>query len=396
MHVPNWGILPAAAHRLIRAREWDHPKHLQQRLTGLRAFPLVFPLKPPTGKQLMQDLRHFQHFVAAWQQSPYSCWIQWDRKNYRVVKDQQIPRSLVIPDMQALLTFLGADAVEKSQLWESQMAPLLAFNSDFYPVLIQHLVTVEGLSASNIQRLMDVLPQLEKGAGSGLYLRALPLVGVDTKFVETLQALISDLLDYIYSGQISAAGGLLSWLDCKPNPSGWLTVRPLSPALQKKLGGFSIVQLPTTELREQALPADNILVIENLQSGLSLPDLENTIAVFGGGRNVSWMDAAWLKEKHLGYWGDLDTWGLAILSDARALAANLKVLMMDQQTLRTFAQQMVVEPEKVKTLPTHLTEAETQLFYELKNDVPGMGRLEQEKLPADFVRSHLERWLKGS
>ncbi|NIR95359.1 MAG: hypothetical protein GWO08_17420, partial [Gammaproteobacteria bacterium] len=64
-----------------------------------------------------------------------------------------------------------------------------------------------------------------------------------------------------------------------------------------------LLQLSTQTLRAAPLPATNILVVENTQSGYGLPALNDTVAVFGGGANVSWMDAPWLRDKNIGYWG---------------------------------------------------------------------------------------------
>ncbi len=387
----NWGLFPAAVHRLIKSREWDNQKNLQHRLMGERSFPISISLKPPTGQQLVEDINHFQQFILAWQKFSQPELVRWEARNYRSIKNQQIPRYLMIPTMQALLAYLGKDAVKKSQQWEARMAPLLEVNKAFFKPLIKHRKILEGLTATDIDALIHLLPQLQKNAGQGLYLRALPVNGVDTKFIETLMPLISELLDVVGHGEITAAGGLTPWLGCKPNPSGWLNIRPLCPAVQARLGGFSILQLPVAELREKALPAKNILVIENLQSGLGAPPLENTLAIFGGGRNVSWMDASWLKEKNLGYWGDIDTWGLTILSDARALAANLIPLMMDRETVYQFKDKMVPEPEK-SAIPQYLTQAEKILFKELENNTYGAGRLEQERISADYINHYLRGW----
>jgi len=391
----DWGILPEDVYKLIRSREWEKHKNFQQRLSGERKFPVTISFKVPTEQQILTNMAHFQNFVSAWQQFAMPELVIWESRNYRSLKKQTIPRKLVIPCMQNLLEYLGTDAVLKSHCWEQRMEPLLVFNKDLYPVLIKHLRTLGTLSLCDVDLLVNLLPQLYKGMGTGQYLRALPLTGVDTKFIESFMPLIADSLDVMHQGKITQAKGLLTWLGCMENPSGWLTVRPLCPDVQAQMGGFSILQLSVTELRTKALPARNILVVENLQSGLGLTQLENTIAVFGGGRNVGWMNAEWLKGKNLGYWGDIDTWGLAILSDARALAPGLVPLMMDEGTLDQFKDRMVEEVEKYPSTPDHLGKAEMNLFNNLKNNIfDNKGRLEQERLSVDYCNRHLEKWLQ--
>ena len=67
--------------------------------------------------------------------------------------------------------------------------------------------------------------------GRGEYLRALLVVGVDTKFIEQHGYLLEAILDVLHEGAISAAGGLSSWLAClKSRVIGyWCDLYALSP-----------------------------------------------------------------------------------------------------------------------------------------------------------------------
>jgi hypothetical protein len=387
----DWGCLPAEIYAKISGGEWTHLKHRQQRLTGERPFPLSVPLKPPTDVQAVANLAHFQVFVSAWQQFSQPELIQWQHKQYRTLRTQEVPVRLEIPSMQVLLEYLGNDALQQSRLWEARMAPLIEYNKAFYPVLIRHLPTLEQLSAADVLLLVALLPQLTAGMGRGLYLRALPFVGVDTKFLESNAILMGELLGVLYGDAIVDAGGLEKWLGCEQRPSGWVFVRPLCERVRAAMGGFAILQLPTNELLSSALPAENILVVENLQSGLALPNLDNTLAVCGGGRNVAWMAAPWLRNKRLGYWGDLDTWGLAILSHARALAPHVESIMMDEKTWEQFAERRVAEPDPYAGQPACLSDAELSVFQQMQ-EAGGVARLEQERLSPDYCSLQLELW----
>ncbi|WP_089943497.1 DUF3322 domain-containing protein [Candidatus Entotheonella palauensis] len=392
----TWGLLPEEVRALLRQREWDHSSHLRDRLLGVRAFPIRQPLKPPTGVQALQDLSHFHRYVQAWRDWPHASPVIWETRHYRQLNEQRIPVTLELPSIRALLEVLGPDAIARSRHWEVRMAPIVAFEPCLYPVLVRHLSTVEQLSPDDASLMATLLPQLQPGLGQGRYLRALPLRGVDTKFVETYRKLITDLLDVLHAGAITTRGGLLSWLDCSENPKGWLWVRPLCTEAQARLGGVPILQLPLDVLCAHPMPSEQLLVVENIQAGLSLPDLPHTIAVFGGGRNTAWMEADWLNQKRLAYWGDLDTWGLAILGEARGRQPHLTALLMDHETLQQHRQRMVTEPEPFPYEPQHLTPLEYQLFCELRDRVHGGSRLEQERLSPDYVHTCLHRWINGS
>ncbi len=270
---------------------------------------------------------------------------------------------------------------------------LVAFNKKLYPALVAHFNRLEKMDKQTIDKLVTVLPQLHPKCGQGYYLRALPLIGVDTKFVETQQTLLTALLDSLHEKTVSAAGGLLSWLGCLEAPTDWLGVRPLCPHAQQQLGRLPILQLPSDVLINTSLPSKRILIVENKQSGLALPPLADTIAVFGGGLNVAWVKAVWLRDKQVGYWGDIDTWGLAILSEVRKWLPHVCALMMDKDTLLTHRTQITHEPTPAPVCPENLTAEEMALFDALTQGEWAESRLEQEYLHADYIATTLQHWI---
>lgn len=392
----DWGVLPQQARTLLRRREWENRRHFRQRLTGERAFPIRLFLKPPAPAQALADMRHLQDLVAQWRQWPDPEQVQWERRQFRHLGAWQLPVALQIDSMQGLIDCLGHDAVALAKHWQRVMGPIQALEPALFPTLTRHLDALEHISQRESELLARLLPQLQAGLGWGHYLRGLPLTGVDTKFVESWQPLISALLDTLHTGAITAAGGLLPWLGCLDTPKSWLLVRPLCPATRERLGGLPLLQLDAGTLSRQPLPADNILIVENRQSstgtGLGLPPLDNCIAIIGGGRNLTWMRAPWLTGKRIGYWGDIDSWGLTILSEARRYQPQVQSLMMDVDTLQRFAHYQVTESSPSTTRPQALTTREQHLWDYLHN--AGSTRLEQERLPPDHVRHCLEAWLQ--
>jgi hypothetical protein len=393
---PTWGLLPFDARQRVFELEWDNINNLKARLLGDRPFPLVVSLKPPSGKLALDDLVHFRALVKQWQAIDTTVQIKWTERNFRRLGQQQIPHSLIFNSIEQIIDFLGPDAQQRQQKWATNMLPLLSFNPATFPALVKHLQNIETVAHTDAKVLPLLLPQLKPGLGQGSYLRALPLVGVDTKFVEQNSSLITDLLDCLYDSAITDAGGLMAWLGCNENPKGWLMVRPLCAKTQEKMAGLGLLKLSTDQLRTYPLPAANILVVENIESGLGLPELPQTIAVIGGGKNVAWMDALWLKDKHVGYWGDLDTYGLAFLADARQRLSTVTSIMMDLATLKAFEHRMAEEPTPMKNRPDGLIPAESVLFEQLKGGAFENTRLEQERLSADFVHGRLLGWLNST
>lgn len=389
----TWGLSPDDVRARLLQKEWASAKNLRERLLGQRPFPLQVSLKVPTGAQALKHVGRFHAFIKQWQQSPQQYQITWVQKHYRELGSHNVPATLSFDSMQQLIDFLGPKAVSRHQRWERRMAPILELDADLYPVLVRHLPTLEQMSEEDTILIARLIEQLHQNIGRESYLRALPLQQVDTKFLENNFTLIADLLDVHLDGAISQADGLMNWLGCLATPRAWLLVRPLCPQSRQRLCGLPILQLSTQTLRETALPARNILIVENKQSGYGLPPLQDTIAVFGGGANVNWLDAHWLYDKHIAYWGDIDTWGFKILSDARQHLPSLSALMMDSKTFTQFQQRAVPEPSPVYKLPPNLFAEEIELFDELHQGRYRGLRLEQERLSSDYIADQLASWL---
>ena len=390
-----WGLLPDDARAMLRQKEWEHPRHLRQRLLGERPFPITVNLRPPTGKQALDDVVGFHGFVNEWRAWSRQAQLEWKHIQYAQLGEHRMPAVFTLGSIQELVEFLGDDAVKRSQRWQQLLTPILEVNQNLYPVLIRQLNTLEALRDHEANMIAQLLPQLVRGMGQGCYVRALPVCGVDTKFLETHQSLIASLLDEMHGGDVSGRGGLLAWLECIATPNDWLWVRPLSAKTRKALGGIPVLRIPTEVLLATALPGERILVVENEQPGYALPELVGTVAVFGGGRNLAWMDAPWLRHRHVGYWGDLDSWGFVFLADARKRQPHVESLLMGRETLLQHRQRMVEEPDPYPGVPEHLTEPEQQLYLEIRDGWYGNSRLEQERISGDVVRACLSRWAVG-
>lgn len=389
----TWGILPGEAKEIIRRREWENTAALKARLAGTKPFPIKLGLKPPGGSSALADMTHFRLFIEEWKNYPHQDFLQWTTKVFRNLAEQLIPTFVVLSSISDLIQFLGADAFSRCKRWEDNMMSLLQIDQGLYPALVKRLEAVEQLSQYEAELLAGLIPQLQPGMGQGLYQRALPLVGIDTKFLESHQPLVEELVNTIHNGEVIESGGLASWLQCQPTPRDWLTIRPLCPATTKQFAGIPILKMDSNTLRRYELPGSNILVVENMQSGLAVSEMDNTVAVIGGGRNIAWMDAEWLANKRVAYWGDIDTWGLSILSEVREKGVQIEPLMMDAQTVLLHEKRMVTEPQPVKICPSSLTSEEAGLFHDLVSSRFRASRLEQERLSADYIRDNLMAWL---
>ncbi|WP_368873635.1 Wadjet anti-phage system protein JetD domain-containing protein [Shewanella algae] len=412
---PAWGLLQQDAVEVLRTKYWNNTKTLKSLLIGNTGFPIQISLKPPKGNAALNNISHFQEFVDSWksfcEQPGYESIqvnVRWERVMFRSISEQQVPTYLTIPDISSLGRMLGD--VEEQQLkdWHSRIASIFdslstelakrivypirsTYERELFSTLIANLEILSGFSKLELELLVKLIPQLHKGMGRGSYLRALPVIFVDTKFVEKNLKLIESVTAAIIDCSAKEMG-LLSWLDCRDKPKDWLLVKPLCKNAADALGGLPLLRMSSETLLNFELPAKNILVIENEQSCLSLDSIPDTIAVSGGGKNVSWMRANWLAKKRVGYWGDVDSDGLSILSDVRSKLSTIIPLMMDSETIETYRERMVAEHECTVKDPVGLTVAELALFRALRNGDYVYKRLEQERLPLDYVHKILRLW----
>ena len=153
---------------------------------------------------------------------------------------------------------------------------------------------------------------------------------------------------------------------------------------------FEQLRVRTSELARTPLPTGKVLV-ENEQCTHQLPRVDDVVAILGAGLNVSWLETPWLRDRQVAYWGDLDTWGLAMLGKARSCQPDLSALMMDRSTFNQFESRAVPEPVPFNNdEPEGLTSTELQLFKYLMSRE--RGRLEQEFLPKELVTGVVSNW----
>jgi hypothetical protein len=233
----------------------------------------------------------------------------------------------------------------------------------------------------------SVATGLKPGCAEGKPLRAMATGRTDTKFFERHRALLVRLLDILYGGQVSDLG-LETFLDALEEGEHWLLVADLDGGLLP----FPRLRLQSKDLKCRPLPGRNLLIVENERCLYQLPECAGTVAVLGCGRNLSWLEESWLREKRVGYWGDIDTWGLAMLAEARRHCPNLIPLLMELAVFETYAETLAVpEPVSVSGIPVAGLDAfEIALFEKLQESEN--GRLEQEFIPLELVHEVVLKW----
>ncbi|MFB1114902.1 DUF2220 family protein [Dickeya dadantii] len=96
------------------------------------------------------------------------------------------------------------------------------------------------------------------------------------------------------------------------------------------------------------------------------------------------------SRRRIGYWGDIDTWGLKFLANVQLRQSHVEAVMMVQETLLSHVQQGVCEKRPTELPGQGSTPAERTLFEVLRTNRYGVSRLEQERRFRDYVEQRLE------
>ena len=227
-----------------------------------------------------------------------------------------------------------------------------------------------------------------------MYLRQLPIPGIDTKFFEDHSTILDDLLTAAQPGYVDLLATRFAERHGLRREEPLIRLRFLDTALQATRG-FPVddLSIPAPAFRALPLSGVRVVITENLRNFLALPMLPGTVAVFGGGNALSLLARSrWLAESAIHYWGDIDAHGFLMLSRLREFYPQTLSIMMDATTLDVGRDLLGDGAPATFPLPSALTPEEAALFEQTRS---GTTRLEQERLPYEFVVARLRSALAG-
>lgn len=382
------------AEQLVRHWQRGHWRE-QHLLRNLDAWPLRLPIGEPGAASFRDDSaalrQHLQQWRAIAAHGPGQ--VEWTARQYRGgATPIDVPSHWVLRPADCPTVFKqhapGSGGAQASLDYHALTRLLPQVDTQFHALLLRRLVLWRHLDMAQVLTATRIALQLEPGCAQGRPLRALAIAGNDSKFFERHEALLTALLDERFDAEASQQG-LSAFLGATSESEHWLLVAPLAEGLMP----FQRQRIPASELQSVALPAKRILLVENERSLHQLPrPTPDTIAILGAGLNLSWLCAPWLQTRQVAYWGDMDTWGLAMLGIARSHLPHVHALLMDATSFTSHSPQAVAEPvhaplELLQPLPPE----ESAFAMHLRT--LARGRLEQEFLPAPLVASALQHWL---
>lgn len=384
---------------------WARQRWARNRRTWLDDagnWPLVRGLEPPTGADIRAQLDNVTRWTSAWTSArlPEGVRIMRETVQMRGIGAQTLPVRIEFDFPRSVAEFAG-----QANAWDrvvQRRALLMRQWPQLTPAagLGRLYDWLEEASDADVERLIAVADWMLTHPDSGLYLRQLPIAGVDTKWIESGQRRAVGMLVALLRGAPDAGGEVerdFLRLCGLRAPEARVRIMVLDPELRRMVGGMRDLQAPLSELAGLPWAPRATLFVENLACAHSLPDLASTVAVAGLGRAVQLTGVLpWIHRSQTFYWGDIDTDGLEILSLARASFSGIRSLLMDRATLLRYRDRWVGEGVANDHAARERLSCEERALYEelLANEWSGWDRaqgvrLEQERLDWPHVEQQL-------
>lgn len=171
-----------------------------------------------------------------------------------------------------------------------------------------------------------------------------------------------------------------------------IRVRFLDNELSRCYGtGVKDISLPVSEFCTLNWEVQSVFIAENKVNFLTFPSVKNAIIIWGHGYGVANLrNISFLQNAKLYYWGDLDAQGFEILSQFRGYFPQTQSFLMDSETFDRFFENDKGTESKV-LVDLNLNSAEQMTYQKIRSN---NWRLEQEKIPQNFVIEYVQNFFK--
>ena len=308
-----------------------------------------------------------------------------DTRKSRTEGDQTFLKTIEFPTLEDYLSFLGK-AKEFNRFGKSvkmiraDLPELEEWLRDNPKKILKYL--------NDWESLISVLLYFRDEEYSAVTLRNLP-IQVPTKYIETRQAILRELLDRIMPEErirwdepdIALRYGLKKDDDFR--------FRLILPEALSREIPFRDLAVRPAELAEWNPPVTYVLVIENKHSFLDIDMPGNWLKIWGMGKGVIRLEnCRWLEKNEFYYWGDLDPQGFEILGLLRTAFPHTRSVCMGMDDYRRY--EKFAHPAGTfyvrEDLP--LTPEEKECYRYLLEHADS-SRIEQERIDAAWVRGKL-------
>jgi len=344
---------------------------------------LRIALHPPSEREVLDQLTSVRTWRDEWDavgEGAAGVHIDWSRRAWPSVGTQNVPTHVELVGADAIARFAEDDTWTTARDRAEAIVRRLGATAAVRSAIRTHVARVAEYDADRFTTVLDVASWIVQNPTTGFRPRQVPVRGVDSKWIGAHRTVLTAL--------VSAVTGNdgLGLVDSDP----LVRIRVLDPKLHPA-GPHDLAASPT-QLATLELDASTVLVFENLESVLALPQLPGVVAVHGSGfavRAIS--DVPWVRRARVIYWGDLDSNGFAILHHLRSHLPTTQTVLMDERTLKDHSDLWVTEPTPARGSYPTLTASEEATLAAIR--AAGHVRLEQERIPWEYAMAAITRAL---
>ena len=352
-----------------------YPLYLKSRLLNESFFPYVLR----SDKSLSNDFVLMSKQIAELMSGSkdrvgYGYQVQSRSIKTRSHATQDIPEVISFEDEDNYLKFIGKKNEFSAFLMNVQ------FIRNSMPILGEWIIENPLTIISNDKKWPDLLKVCDWFVNhfepQKYYIRELP-ISVHTKFIEDNKTVLGKMLDHLVPDKINSTENEFEKRYCLKYIQPLVRFRWLT--LKDGNGFYDDVSIPMDQFLATPQLCSRIFIIENKMNFLTFPQVPDSIAVWGKGFAIENLrHAAWLSQREIFYWSDLDIQGFQMLSQMRSYFPQTKAFLMEDIFLSLLEEFIVPgTPASINSL-VHLDEIERALFEKLRE---GNIRLEQERIP---------------
>ncbi|MEJ2700034.1 MAG: DUF3322 domain-containing protein [Desulfuromonadales bacterium] len=389
----NW-TTPADLRAQIQ-RLWERGLLLADLVKSEAFIPRRLTLKGPTSRELTECFAEVRDWIARLDDGAKHYRVVWRSVRHRILGENAVPAEVWIDSREAALAMIGRR--REAERFREQVALTRERFPELLPWLEKRPLRALEL-AGEWPLLLAVVAWLKNHPRPGIYLRQVEIPGVHSKFIEGHRAVLGELFDLTLPPEAvdADATGLSAFCrryGFRDKPVR-LRFRLLDPSLALlPTGTDQDIAVPQEAFARLELPVKRVFITENEVNFLAFPPVPHCMVLFGAGYGFDMLtEAAWLRERAIHYWGDLDTHGFAILDQLRAYFPQAASFLMDRETLLDHRAHWGVEPRPETRDLKRLTTKETALYEDLcRNRLGDRVRLEQEKIGFERVVEALKK-----
>ena len=384
---------------ILRQAQRKYPDFVAAHFRGETFFPLPVRFGQPSPSSSLTQLRH--EVDKLWEGSHefarHGYRVEFEERRMRLHGKQRLPVRVWFESSDDFLRFIGQ--VDNFQQLRADVADALEAAPEMHSWIREKARTlIANLHPREGRALGLAVDALHRRPKPNCFAREIALHGVSGKFIENNLALIANILRDIGSPAWSEALDVHDQLG--------LRIAPRMLRLMWLDGKGEDFGLPSSRF-SQPRDVENILIVENLRSFLTLPSIPRTLAIFGEGRASQTLSrTTWISATRCFYWGDIDPYGFNILASLRAAFSGMQSVLMDRTSFERFRDfaaptpipdfkiintEVQPDPSWVLLAPLELAAARATLSCAHRiDDVVHAYGIEQEKIPlresADEIR----------